>query len=50
MEPQKKNPKNSLFRGLFAKKARVLLLICVFIMAFAGILLSNSLMGQRKVP
>jgi Di-haem oxidoreductase, putative peroxidase len=47
MKPQKIDPKNSLFRGLFAKKARVLLLICVFIMAFAGIVLSNSLMGNQ---
>ncbi|MDJ0732875.1 MAG: di-heme oxidoredictase family protein [Nostocaceae cyanobacterium] len=47
MEPQKINPKTSLFRGLFAKKARIFLLIIVFIMAFAGILLSNNLMGNQ---
>lgn len=47
MKPQKGNPKNSLFRGLFAKKARIFLLIFMFIMAFAGILLSNSLMGNQ---
>jgi hypothetical protein len=47
MEHQKSKPKNSLFRGLFAKKARIFLLIWMFIMAFAGILLSNSLMVNQ---
>ncbi len=48
MERQKINSKNRLFRGLFAKKAsRRFLLIYIFIMVFAGILLSNSLMVNQ---
>jgi hypothetical protein len=47
MKPQKSNPKNSLFRGLFAKKVRIFWLIWMFIMASAGTLLSNSLMGNQ---
>ncbi|TWH42331.1 hypothetical protein CAL7102_05975 [Dulcicalothrix desertica PCC 7102] len=46
MEPQKNNAKKSLLRGLFAKKAKISLFICVFIMSLAGIVVSNSLMGQ----
>jgi len=48
MKPRKINPKYSLFRELFAKKARIFWLIWMFIMAFAGILLSNSLMGNQQ--
>jgi Di-haem oxidoreductase, putative peroxidase len=47
MELQKIKPKISLFRGLFAKKARIFSSICVFIMASAGILLSNGLRGNQ---
>lgn len=48
MEPEKNNLKNSFFRGFLAKKARLCLLICVFITAFAGVLLSNSLMRNQS--
>ncbi|BAZ08721.1 hypothetical protein NIES4071_05260 [Calothrix sp. NIES-4071] len=48
MEFKNNNPKNRLSARLSAKRARILLLICVFIMAFAGILLSNSLMGTSE--
>ncbi|OKH53744.1 hypothetical protein NIES2101_09835 [Calothrix sp. HK-06] len=47
MEPQKNNAKESLLRGLLAKKAKISL-ICVFIMSFAGILVSNSLMENQS--
>ncbi len=47
MASYKVNLKTNVFRGLYARKARIFLLITVFIMAFAGILLSNCLMGNQ---
>ena len=47
MEPCKVNPKTNVFRGFHAKKAKIFLLIFVFIVAFAGILLSHFLMGNQ---
>jgi hypothetical protein len=41
MKPQTGNPKNTLFRGLYALRTKVVFLIFVFIVSFFGILLSN---------
>ena len=49
MKLYKVNSKKSFLRELLAKKARIFLLIFVFITAFAGILLSNTLMGNDPV-
>lgn len=46
MKPQKIKHK-TLFRGLPAKKAKIFLLIFVFIIVFAGTLLSNSLLKNQ---
>ncbi|MCC5635291.1 hypothetical protein LC593_05365 [Nostoc sp. CHAB 5844] len=47
METKKIKSKISLFRRFFVKKNRLFWLIYVFLMAVAGILLSNSLMGNQ---
>ncbi|MEO1376951.1 MAG: di-heme oxidoredictase family protein [Cyanobacteria bacterium J06635_10] len=47
MEPCKVNQKKNVFKRLYGKKARIFFLIFAFIVAFAGILLSNSLMGNQ---
>jgi Di-haem oxidoreductase, putative peroxidase len=45
--PKKINPKTSIFRNLYAFKARFFLLISVFVISFFGILLSNWLMTSQ---
>ncbi|WP_289790795.1 di-heme oxidoredictase family protein [Chlorogloeopsis sp. ULAP01] len=47
MKPPKINPKTTVFRGLFAFKARIIFLVFVFVMSFSGILLSNWLMASQ---
>lgn len=47
MEPYEVKLKTNVFRGFYTKKVRIFLLIFIFIVAFAGILLSNNLMGNQ---
>jgi len=47
MEPCEVSPKTNIFRGLYGNKSRIFLFIFVFIVAFAGILLSHFLMGNQ---
>ncbi len=47
MEPYEVKLKTNVLRGFYTKKVRIFLLIFIFIIAFAGILLSNNLMGNQ---